>query len=90
MSGNGAGSSGSLPAGPLNAWCHARALFSDQFGPPALAAIAGSGMALRYSASDLAVVTRASVDVALRRAIPIEAMCSKRRYSNPILAAQVC
>jgi hypothetical protein len=47
-------------------------------------------MALRYSASDLAVVTRASVDVALRRAIPIEAMCSKRRYSNPILAAQVC
>jgi hypothetical protein len=47
-------------------------------------------MALRYSASDLAVVTRASVDVALRRAIPIEAMCSKRRYSNPFLAAQVC
>lgn len=90
VSGNGAGSSGSLPAGPLNAWCHARALFSDQFGPTALAGIAGSGMALRYSASDLAVVTRASVDVALRRAIPIEAMCSKRRYSNPILAAQVC
>ena len=43
MSGNGAGSSGSLPAGPLNAWCHARALFSDQFGPTALAGIAGSG-----------------------------------------------
>ena len=89
VSGVGAGSSGSSQAHPLNAWCHARALFSDQFGPPAIAAIAGSGMVLRYSASDLAVVTRASVDEALRRAIPLEAMCSKRRhYSNTIAGAQ--
>ena len=67
---------GLSPGDELEPWCHARTLFSHDFGSSAVT-LRAHDVALRFSATDLHSASRKSTMEALRAAKPLHDLCKR-------------